>query len=112
MDKRVLRITHDVYADCSKCDGYPIVRPGLAVTPALVEQMTANGVAVSAQSSLPFVDGDVNPSWDMPLYNYRGVDMVDLWSAQRDARDHIRNHHNANAKAFGTEYVKQLTDRN
>lgn len=67
-------------------------QPDLAITPAVMAEMVDSGIPVSSQSiSGVFDDGVPNPSWDIPIDLKRGVDVAEVWQAQRDARSHVVN---------------------
>lgn len=64
----------------------------LAITPAVMAEMVDRGLPVSSQSvSGMFNDGVENPSWDLPIDLRRGVDVAEVWNAQRDARQNVVN---------------------
>ena len=65
----------------------------LAITPAVMAEMVDRGVPVSSQSlSGSFFDGVENPSWDIPIDLKRGVDVAEVWCAQKSARKNITSH--------------------
>lgn len=61
----------------------------LAVTPADMHQMTARGIPISAQNESLFYDGDTLSSVELDLEYRRGIDVNDLWDAEKDSRSKI-----------------------
>lgn len=58
----------------------PVVRNGLAYTPADMARLTERGMPVNSLSaSTLFTDGEVNPSFDITSDRTRHVDVADLW---------------------------------
>lgn len=74
-------------------DSFEPVVPNLAVTPAQMSQMAARGIPIAAQSLDSFVDGVSNPSYDLPIESQRGIDVVQVWDAQKSARKKIISAH-------------------
>ena len=35
---------------------------------------------------MQFNDGEVNPSWEVPMERLRGIDIGDLWQSSQDIR--------------------------
>lgn len=101
--KKYIRKTGDigVLANCSRAFGESVVHSGLAVTPAQMAQMVANGVPVSTTNAQDFYDGVENPSWDMPLERLRGVDPATLWQKQKDIRSKVINAHKNDVATYG-----------
>lgn len=65
---------------------------GLAITPARMAEMVNQGIPVSTDNaSGQFYDGIPMPSFDIPIDQKRGVDMAQIWQAQKSARSHISN---------------------
>lgn len=83
------------------------VRNDLAVTPAQMQVMAANGVAISSQRASDFNDGDTNASFDIPLEQIRGLDIVDYWELQKDSRNRVKMHIEANAKKYGDSTISK-----
>lgn len=54
----------------------------MAVTPARAYEMAKQGIPVSTQNSANFTDGELNPSWEVPLERCRGADPAILWEQQ------------------------------
>lgn len=95
-------------ANCHRKSFEPIVQRGLAVTPAQMADMAAHGVAVSSQNAAQFNDGEIKPSWDLPIERKRGIDMADAWIASKDAQGKLRKAH-AKDRAL---YPDSLTSNN
>lgn len=75
--------------------GEQIVQSGLALTPADVLRAAEQGIPVSSSSSSNFIDGQPNPSWDIPLDEQRGIDIGHLWQEQMNAKKKFRAAHEA-----------------
>lgn len=73
------------YSPSTHCD--IIVQPNLAITPSRMAELVDQGIPVSSSiiSGMAF-DGVNNPSWDLPIDQKRGVDVAEVWQAQRSAR--------------------------
>lgn len=73
------------------------VQDNLAITPSKMAELVDQGIPVSA-SLLSGVadDGIANPSWDLPIDQRRGVDVAEVWCAQRSARENITSKVSAN----------------
>lgn len=67
-----------------------VVQPNLAITPSRMAELVDEGIPVSSSLMSGFFnDGVENPSWDLPIDQRRGVDVAEVWNAQRDARNNI-----------------------
>lgn len=65
-------------------------QPNLSITPAKMAELADQGIPVSsALLSVGASDGVSNPDWDMPIDQKRGVDIAQVWEAQRSARKNI-----------------------
>lgn len=69
-----------------------VVDPTLAMTPAQMDAMAKKGIPIStANLANQYFDG--NPpdkcSFDIPVGDRRGVDIIDAWQAQKDARQNL-----------------------
>lgn len=84
------------------------VKGDLAVTPAQMERMRENGVAISSQMAGRFSDGQPNPSWDVPINDIRGIDIADLWEAQVSSRFNIKDTIAANKRKYGDSTVSSV----
>lgn len=58
----------------------------LAVTPSEIMELTNRGIPVSPSNANQFVVGVPNPSYDLPVDQRRGVDIVDVWDASQSAK--------------------------
>lgn len=74
-------------------NGYVKTTPGLAFTPAQMAKMAEKGIPISTQSADQFVDGTLNPSFDIPIEERRGIDVNDVWNASKDAKAKIIDAH-------------------
>lgn len=81
------------------------VKGDLAVTPAQMARMAENGVAISSQIAGSFNDGETNPSFEVPLSQARGLDIVDYWEAEKVARKNVKAHIKANEDKFGDSTI-------
>lgn len=81
------------------------VKGDLAVTPAQMARMAANGVAISSQIAGSFNDGETNPSFEVPITQVRGLDIVDYWEAEKIARKNVKSHIKANEQKYGDSTV-------
>lgn len=61
-----------------------VTRQGLALTPADVSRLTAQGMPVNTQNAQMFYDGDPNPSPYVTSERRRGVDVSDLWEERQN----------------------------
>lgn len=68
------------------------VQDGLAMTPAMVEQMTAAGVPLSQPLAMGFFDGYKTLDFDPGVLGRRGTDIIDAWNAEQDSRKKMRDH--------------------
>lgn len=82
-------------------NGHTKVVPGLAFTPAQMAKMAEKGIPISTQSADQFVDGSLNPSFDIPIEDRRGVDVNDVWNASKDAKAKIINAHRKDKELYG-----------
>lgn len=78
-------------------------RQNLAYTPSQMMLLTERGIPVSSQN-MPegsFFDGEINPSWTVPIERDRGVDVADVWQAQQESRSKLRNAHRSDIAKHG-----------
>lgn len=92
----------NIYASCKRKDFEPLVQRGLAVTPAQMATMAAHGVAISSQNAASFNDGEIKPSWDIPIERKRGIDMADVWQSSKDAQSKLRKAHARDRQLYDT----------
>lgn len=89
------------FATCTCASGDVKTKPSLAVTPADALRMAERGVPVAAANIDSFYDGDVNPSWTISIDRQRGVDVADVWDAQKSARKRIKSAHVSDTYIYG-----------
>lgn len=77
------------------------VKNGLAITPAEMLKMADHGLAISSQSHDLFFDGDNAKDWTLGIERRRGVDMADVWEAQKASRQKIATAHNNDRQMYG-----------
>lgn len=76
------------YSPSQKCT-IP-TQENLAITPARMAEMVDNGIPVSSNVlSGNYDDGVPSPAWDIPIDRKRGVDVAEVWQAQKTARKTI-----------------------
>ena len=69
---------------------------GLALTPAMIADLTQKGLAVNSNiANMQFDDGSPNPP-GVPVEQRRGVDPVDTWNASKNAKAKLQNVINLN----------------
>lgn len=73
-------------------EGETLVESGLAYTPADMQRMAQQGVAINSMN----MEGSYyyepqSKSWDIPISERRGIDPADIWNAQMDARNKLRS---------------------
>ena len=72
----------------------PIVRNGLALTPADMNKMVMQGIPIGAQINAHFADDDFRAAndFDVPIQDRRGVDVAEVWEHSLDAKKKIRDY--------------------
>ena len=76
---------------CEKCENEPVVREGLAYSPADMARLTERGMPVnSLNSGQAIIEGEENPSFDVTIDRQRHVDICDLWENHMNIRDKAR----------------------
>lgn len=67
------------------------VEPNAAYTPSEMQKLASQGIPVSAAAVNEnlFFDGDLRAPDTPPIENRRGIDVVEVWEAQRDSRKKI-----------------------
>lgn len=69
---------------CKK-DDEPIVRNGLAYTPSDMARLAAKGMPINTLNmQTAYVDGELDPSFDLSSDRLRHVDVADLWEQHQD----------------------------
>lgn len=88
-------------------DELPVVG-NLVVTPAAMMKMQEKGLPISAQNMamLPS-DGEVNPSWTVPLDQVKGIDPAQLWEHSQIIKEKARMAHLNDVKRYGVGELKQ-----
>lgn len=82
--------------------GEPLVRNGLATTPAQMAVLAQKGLPISSDvAGSMFYDGTPNPSWDVPAENRRGVDAGTLWEMSKDIKTRMRNGMKKDVEMYG-----------
>lgn len=102
--KRKTRVKNRLANAIRKSSDLP-VKGDLAVTPAQMARMANNGVAISSQIAGSFNDGETNPSFELPISQVRGLDIVDFWEAEKIARKNVKDHIKANELKYGDSTV-------
>lgn len=78
-----------------------VVKDGLVVTPSEMARKVDLGIPVSVSTSDTFYDGDLNPTWDVPLERTRGVDPATLWNEQKNIRSKFVKAHKTDIQTYG-----------
>ena len=81
MSKRFRKYLFQGVKRCSpvRCEFEPVVREGLAMTPADIARLTSQGMPINQQNNGLFQDGEPNPSPYVTSERRRGVDVAELW---------------------------------
>lgn len=67
------------------------VQNGLALTPADLARMTANGIPISTQNlETMYSEGSLELTYDVPLDQQRGIDAADLFQAAETAKKNLK----------------------
>lgn len=98
-------INYKHYAMPRRAEGERIVQNDLAYTPSQMMELTEKGIAVSNQNVNPdnFFDGlpPEQQSFNMPLYQLRGVDIADCWQAETSIKKKAKSGLKNDIKQFG-----------
>lgn len=87
-------------ACCHRLETEPVVREGLAYSPADMAKLTERGMPVnSLNNSQVHFDGEDNPSWFIGSERERFVDVADLWEQDQLIRDKARRAKRASVKS-------------
>lgn len=89
--------------NCVRKPDFQPTRPDMAVTPSQMLSMAERGIPVAQQNAELFFDGHDNPSWFIPAEQCRGVDVADLWEANRVISGKLRKAHEQDVQQFGSE---------
>lgn len=78
-------------------------RQGLAYTPSEMLSLAERGIPVNQANvgENNFYDGEINPSWSVPIERDRGVDIADVWQMQMESRSKMRNAHRLDIAKHG-----------
>lgn len=61
-------------------------KPGLAYSPSDMAKLHAKGMPINSANIVEsFYDGDVNPSFDIPLERQRGLDPAEIWEQSQNS---------------------------
>lgn len=79
------------------------VQDGLAVSPAMMYDMTKKGVAISTQNQPDnlFDDGSTENSFFVPVDRKRGCDIVSLWETEQEVKKKTRNARRKDIATYG-----------
>lgn len=78
------------YSVCKRRPHEHIVQNNLSLTPSQIAEMTKKGIPVSTQSLQGIYETPTQGHDVDPIYQ-RGVDMNDLWNAQKRVQTKVRN---------------------
>lgn len=84
----------NVAATIVRRDDETIVENGLSTTPAQMRQLTEQGIPVSGDALGLMFDDGVKDNPQLPLAERRGIELADLWNAQKSARSKLRDLNN------------------
>lgn len=92
---------------CKRSEGDIPVQDGLTVTPSEMYEMAKKGIPVStANLDMQFNDGEVNPSWDVPIDKQRGIDIGEIWQSSMDIKKKVKSSYKKDVKLYGENLVK------
>lgn len=92
---------------CKRTESDLPVKGGLSVTPAEMFDMARRGIPVTtANLDMQFNDGEVNPSWDIPVDRQRGVDIGEIWQTSMDVKRKVKSAYKNDVKNYGQNLVK------
>lgn len=69
---------------------FPVVKPGLSVSPKQMLDMASHGMSISAQNGANFYDGSENASWSVDSLEKRGANVADIWEKEIESRRNIK----------------------
>lgn len=78
-------------------------KPGLAMTPSQVKELTDKGIAVSLPNEKQFFDGQ-NPrqsDWHVDPIFKRSVDMCEVWELEKTSQNKLLKAQRVDKKKFG-----------
>lgn len=73
----------------------------IAITPSDIQSMVERGIPVSTTNLPSFIDGTINPSFDVPIELRRGVDVVDVWDTSQTAKRTLIDAHLKDSALYG-----------
>lgn len=77
-------------------------RNGLAVSPAEIRELTNRGIPVNSQNASMYIEGTTSQgSFELPIDELRGADIVDAWNASRDAENKLVSAHRSDVRNYG-----------
>lgn len=87
--------------NCKVVDSLELVtKPGLAMTPKQVRELTDRGIAVSLPNEKSFLDGSSSKTdWSIDPIFRRDADMCSMWELSRDCQGRILKAQKADKKA-------------
>lgn len=78
------------------------VQSHLAVTPSEMNRMRESGIPISSQvDPTKFYDGDSSSFVSIDPMLMRGVDILDAWNAEQNAKNRLANAHTNDVKVYG-----------
>lgn len=83
---------------------YEITKPGLALTPQNIKELTDRGIAVNLPNEKQFLEGDsisTAKSWDVEPVFKRSADMCELWELEQVAKNKVLKAHKVDKRKFG-----------
>lgn len=93
------------FSNCKSQPNETKVQSGLALTPAEMYTMAQQGKPISAQI-LPddnFDDGEPQCSYDITLDRQRGIDVNDLWNAEKEINNKFTRYKSQNNISNATD---------
>lgn len=75
-------------------------KPGLAMTPSKVKELTDRGIAVSLPNDKTFLDGG-STDWTVDAMFKRSADMCELWELEKNAQSKVLKAHKLDRKRYG-----------
>lgn len=83
---------------------YEITKPGLALTPQNIKELTDRGIAVNLPNEKQFLEGDAisaAKSWDVEPVFKRSADMCELWELEQVSKNKVLKAHKIDKRKFG-----------
>jgi hypothetical protein len=99
-----MRHTRFIYSRPRTRNNDVVVRNGLAITPAQMEEMISRGIPVNA-NALPLLEVDAHSDKDFSVSPefQRGASLNSTWNAQIDSRQKLQSFHDSNPVSPKTE---------